>query len=117
MLTGEFPYAVRGTSPTQYIVSHLRDLPRPLALPPERGHAPDDLSAIIRKLLAKKPEDRFASAEATRRALEDTVIPDLLRHAGTGSGSRVLNGWRSRVRSGILKTRDGFVASVSDDAP
>lgn len=117
MLTGEFPYANKGSGPTQYLVSHLREMPRPLALPPERGHAPEDLSAILRKLLAKKPEDRFESADAARRALEDTVIPDLLRHSSTAAGAKVLDAWRNRVRSGILKTRDGFVGPVSDDAP
>jgi serine/threonine-protein kinase len=117
MLTGEFPYAQKSSSPTAYLVQHLREMPRPLALPQERGKVPEDLPAIIRKLLAKKPEDRFESADAARRALEDTVIPDLVRHAQLSTSSRVLDGWRARVRTGLLKTRDGFVAPVSDDGP
>jgi serine/threonine-protein kinase len=101
LLTGEFPYANRGT-PTGWVVAHLKDLPRPLELDPERGHMPEDLPAIIRKLLAKKPEDRFESAAATRRALEDVVVPDLLRYA-TPQGQRVLDAWRNRVRIGMPK--------------
>jgi serine/threonine-protein kinase len=116
MLTGEFPYATKSTGPTQYIVAHLREVPRPLALPPERGSLPEDLPGIIRRFLAKKPEDRFETAEAARRALEDTVVPDLVRHAGAG-GQRILDAWRTRVRQGLLKTRDGFVAPAPDDGP
>ena len=116
MLTGDFPYANKGTGPTQYLVQHLREMPRPLQLPQERGKIPEDLPAIIRKLLAKKPEDRFETADAARRALEDTVIPDLLRQQQLSTSSRVLDGWRARVRTGLLKTRDGFVVPLGDDA-
>jgi serine/threonine-protein kinase len=97
LLTGEFPFATTG-SPTSFIVAHLRDVPRPLELPPERTTA--DLASIIRRLLAKRREDRFESALATRRAIEDQVVPDLIRYQ-TKEGQRVLDAWRSRVRLGI----------------
>ena len=45
-------------------------------------------------------EDRFESAAAARRAIEDDVVPDLLRYA-TASGQRVIEAWRSRVRLGL----------------
>jgi hypothetical protein len=45
------------------------------------------------------------------------VIPDLVRHAMSGSGSRILDGWRSRLKLGLLKTKDGFVAPASEDQP
>jgi hypothetical protein len=61
---------------------------------------PADLPAIIRRLLAKDPADRFESAEATKRVLEDVVVPDLIRYS-TSSGQRVLDAWRKRVRTGI----------------
>jgi serine/threonine-protein kinase len=105
LLTGEFPYAERGGGATSYLVSHLREIPRPLALPPERGRVPEDLPGIIRRLLAKKPEDRFESAEAARRAIEDVVVPDLIRYATPG-GQRVLEAWRKRVRSGCARTAE-----------
>ncbi len=111
MLTGEFPYATdRG--PGGLIVAHLRELPRPLELAPERGHVPSDLPAIIRRLLAKNPADRFESAEATTRALEDVVVPDLVRYA-TASGQRVLEAWRKRVRSGLSGSS---IATADPDA-
>jgi len=99
MLTGDFPYSTAG-GPGALIVAHLRELPRPLELPKERGPIPADLPAIIRRLLAKDPADRFASADAARRAIEDVVVPDLVRYA-TASGQRVLEAWRKRVRSGL----------------
>jgi serine/threonine-protein kinase len=102
LLTGEFPYKV-GTGPAGFIVAHLREVPRPLELPAERGPTPQDLPAIIRKLLAKAPDDRFPTADATRRALEDVVVPDLLRYA-TPAGQKVLDAWRSRVRLGLTST-------------
>jgi serine/threonine-protein kinase len=99
MLTGEFPYSTSG-NPGSLIVAHLREVPRPLELPPERGHVPSDLPAIIRRLLAKDPAARFESADAARRVLEVVVVPDLVRYA-TPAGQKVLEAWRKRVRTGI----------------
>ncbi len=104
MLTGEFPYS-NAASPGGLIVAHLREVPRPLELPPERGHMPADLPGIIRRLLAKDPADRFESAAATKRVLEDVVVPDLVRYA-TASGQRVLDAWRKRVRTGISGSQE-----------
>jgi serine/threonine-protein kinase len=101
LVTGEFPYVDR-KSPASYIVAHLREVPRPIELPPEGG-VPQDLPAIVRRLLAKRPEDRFESAEAARRALEDVVVPDLIRYA-TANGQKVLEAWRRRVQMGCART-------------
>lgn len=102
LLSGEYPYATRGTGPGAYVASHLRDEPRPLVFEPEDG-VPADLPAIVRRLLAKRPEDRFDTAEAARRALEDVVVPDLLR-LNTPADRHVLEAWRNRVRVGLRST-------------
>jgi serine/threonine-protein kinase len=102
LVTGEFPYATKGKSQQVYLVSHLRDVPRPIELPRSSG-VPQDLNGVIAKLLAKKPEDRFPTAEAAKHALEDTVVPDLLRHS-TRAGQRVLEAWKSRVKLGLQST-------------
>ena len=102
LLSGEYPYATRGTGPGAYVASHLRDEPRPLSLGPEDG-LPADLPAIVRRLLAKRPEDRFETAEAARRALEDVVLPDLLR-LNTAADRHVLEAWRNRVKIGLRST-------------
>jgi serine/threonine protein kinase len=104
LVSGEFPYpaAMRGKSPQAFIVSHLRDIPRPMELPASRG-VPEDLPGVIARLLAKKPEDRFQTAEQAKRAIEDIVVPDMLRHSSR-AGQRVLDAWRNRVKLGIAKT-------------
>jgi len=102
MITGEYPYETRGSGPTAYVASHLRDEPRPIVLGPSDG-VPTDLPAIIRRLLAKSPEDRFETGEAARRAIEDVVVPDLLR-LNTSSERHVLDAWRKRVKNGLGST-------------
>lgn len=65
LLTGRLPFY--SENPIAVISHHLYDAP----LPPSRIK-PDispALEAIILKLLAKRPEDRFSSAEAVRDAL------------------------------------------------
>ena len=99
MLTGEYPYATRGRGPMAYMASHLRDQPRELVTP----EVPRDLPAILRRLLAKEPNERFQTAEAARRAIEDVVVPDLMRFS-TPSERHVLEAWRKRVRNGLGST-------------
>ena len=61
--TGRLPF--RGETITETITQIARDEPEPL-----RGVSPG-LEAIIRKCLAKKPEQRFASARELATALEE----------------------------------------------
>lgn len=74
-LTGRPP--VRGTHPDEILASILADPPLPIR--DERSDCPWELEAIIRKALAKRPEDRFACAEDMRAALSalarDLAIP------------------------------------------
>jgi serine/threonine protein kinase len=58
VLTGQTPFA--GATPLAKLMQHqLNDPPAPEALRPD---VPPAVSALIRKLLAKRPVDRFASA-------------------------------------------------------
>lgn len=103
MLTGEYPYATRGQGPGAYVLSHLREAPRPL----EAGarDLPQDLPGILERLMAKRPEDRFETAEAARRAIEDIVVPDMMR-LNTPADRHVLEAWRKRVKVGLGRTME-----------
>jgi serine/threonine-protein kinase len=105
LIGGEYPYATKGTGPTAYVVSHLKEEPRPLEVEGRPG-VPEDLPTILLRMLAKNPADRFQSAEEVRRALEDIIVPDMMR-LNAGPTAHVLDAWRNRVRSSIAKSR-GF---------
>jgi eukaryotic-like serine/threonine-protein kinase len=65
-LTGELPYTAE--DPVALAMKHVNELPRsPREAQPE---IPKDLAALILKLLAKRPEDRYPSASALAEDLE-----------------------------------------------
>ncbi len=115
MLTGQYPYAVKGQGPTAYVVSHLREAPRKLdgAL---RDELPADLPGIIERMLAKRPEDRFETAEACRRAIMDVVVPDLVR-LNNPAQRHVLETWRKRVQRGLGRTLEREAIDPADLPP
>src|SRR4029434_2687128 len=59
MLTGQVPFT--GESPVQIAMKHLSDTPRPPSL--LRPDIPPDLDMVVLRALAKRPEDRFQTAE------------------------------------------------------
>jgi hypothetical protein len=66
LLTGKLPY--EGKSTYEVATGHLTgEFPSPRLARPD---CPRWLSRFIRRLMEKRPEDRFASAEAALRALE-----------------------------------------------
>ena len=65
MLVGETPFKAANTP--AMLVKHLSEAPRPVR--ERRPDAPDALAAAIDRALAKKPEERWASAGAFRDAL------------------------------------------------
>lgn len=111
MLTGEYPYATKGQGPGAYVVSHLREAPR--ALDPSARALPRDLPEVLQRLMAKRPEDRFETAEAARRAIEDVIVPDLMR-LNTATDRHVLEAWRKRVKVGLGRTMEHDAASDAD---
>ncbi|MBM7119367.1 serine/threonine-protein kinase [Archangium primigenium] len=66
LLTGRAPF--RGESAAAVLVAHLQQAPRP-AHEAQPG-VPPALSAVLLRALAKRPEERFASAAELRAALE-----------------------------------------------
>ncbi|WP_437539210.1 ATP-binding sensor histidine kinase [Sorangium sp. So ce726] len=66
MLTGRLPFEAQ--DPLEWVHCHVARLPpSPLALVPE---LPEVLSALVLKLLAKMPEDRYQSARGLKHDLE-----------------------------------------------
>jgi len=53
-------------------VQHLHETPAPLAKTRGRGDVPDWLTAVIMRLMAKSPSDRFASAGEVLEAIEQS---------------------------------------------
>lgn len=93
LLTGHPPFA-DGTL-AQRLMSHQTK--EPPAVESERTDAPADLTAILRKMMAKKVEDRYASSEEVAQALESWLSENateewMSKHptlAGTGSRSDI----------------------------
>jgi serine/threonine protein kinase len=67
LLTDRHP--LPGESPHEIIAGHLVKPPLDFALTDPAGRVPEDLRAAVLKAMAKKPEDRFASAEELDEAL------------------------------------------------
>jgi serine/threonine protein kinase len=67
LFTGNRPFP--GTSPEELIAGHLVKPPLDFAISDPDGRVPDDLREIALKAIAKKPEERYASAEALDEAL------------------------------------------------
>jgi serine/threonine-protein kinase len=79
MLTGT--RAFEGGSSVVVMGKQLRETPRPpRVLAASRG-IPAALEAAVMRAMAKTPEDRFASADAMRAALEDTLAAPERRRA------------------------------------
>lgn len=73
-LAGQVPFP--NPDPVRQVLQHAEDPPPPLqAFAPE---IPEALQQVISKVLAKKPSDRFASAEDFAAALEEIVPPAVL---------------------------------------
>lgn len=70
MLTGRHPY--EGRSALGAMLGHLRETANVRAVRPE---VPRWLGAVVQRLLARRPEDRYPSAEAVRAALASKAIP------------------------------------------
>jgi eukaryotic-like serine/threonine-protein kinase len=80
MLTGQTPFA--GETALQVAMQHLRAEPPPLAR--LRSDLPPALCAMIHKMLAKQPEERFATAHEIVRLLRSIAAAcgvDLDEHA------------------------------------
>ena len=81
-LAGHRPYVADTAVATA--LAHVRE-PVP-ELPP---HVPADLAAVVRRAMAKAPEDRFPDGTAFAAALRDpsSVAPPAAAAAGVGAGA------------------------------
>jgi serine/threonine-protein kinase len=74
MLSGRSPF--EGKGPVQMLMAHLGEVPPSVAsLRPEVA-AP--LDVLVMRCLAKRPEDRYASAAELERALHSIALPEPL---------------------------------------
>jgi hypothetical protein len=93
MITGSLPF--EGGSAMNIMFKHAHEPPAPLL---ERvPSCPPELAAVIERMLAKKPEDRFARMEDVVRALnapvmdhDDPVRSQLIQYAMQGENRRLL---------------------------
>ncbi len=93
MVTGSLPF--EGGSAMNIMFKHAHEPPAPLL---ERvPGCPPELAAVIERMLAKKPEDRFARMEDVVRALnapimdhDDPVRSQLIQFAMQGENRRLL---------------------------
>jgi len=93
MITGSLPF--EGGSAMNIMFKHAHEPPPPLM---ERvPNCPPELAAVIERMLAKRPEDRFARMEDVVRALnaptmdhDDPVRSQLIQFAMQGENRRLL---------------------------
>jgi serine/threonine-protein kinase len=70
LLTGDVPFP--GGTALEKMIRHTTEVPRP---PAElRGDVPPQVSAIVAKLMAKHPDDRFQTPAALAAALEPFAV-------------------------------------------
>ena len=67
MLTGHIPF--NGSTVPKVMTQHLNQLPTPPRVRAPQAVIPEAIEAIVLKLLAKKPQDRFQSAAELRHVL------------------------------------------------
>ncbi|MEO8139937.1 MAG: Ig-like domain-containing protein, partial [Gemmatimonadota bacterium] len=93
MITGSLPF--EGGSAMNIMFKHAHEPPAPLL---ERvPDCPPELATVVERMLAKKPEDRFARMEDVVRALnapmmdhDDPVRSQLIQYALQGENRRLL---------------------------
>jgi eukaryotic-like serine/threonine-protein kinase len=89
MLVGHVPFT--GESPTAIMMKHLQDAP-PSVLE-ERKDLPAEVSRVVTRALAKKPEDRFQSASELAQSLAlaaegETMASDAAAAAAAAAATR-----------------------------
>jgi serine/threonine-protein kinase len=85
MLAGEPPF--KGTTAFEVAVQHVRDVPPPLQS--IRPDLPGDLCALVHKMMAKNPDDRYQSC---RDLLKDLAHVRESLNGATGFGSFTATG-------------------------
>jgi serine/threonine-protein kinase len=88
MLTGEPPFT--GNATPALLLKHLTEVP----VPPRRKRpdVPEELEAIVLRLLEKQPEHRFQSAAELLAALRSGLVPTPRPGSVAATGSVTFNG-------------------------
>jgi serine/threonine-protein kinase len=115
MLTGEPPF--RGETALSVAVQHLKSAPE--RLEQRRPDLPPSLCRIVHKLLAKRPDDRYASPRELLRDLRQVEVPGLddehwedalsgegLGTLGGAAGSRAQEQLAEVMRTTAVRTVD-----------
>ncbi|QGJ72260.1 Serine/threonine protein kinase [Planctomycetales bacterium 10988] len=111
LLTGKVPF--EATIPAQRLLMH--QLHEPPALEQHRPDIPPEIVKVCRKLMAKRPAQRYSNAEEVAKHLEDW-----LEKAGTSTlqeGAHSQNGRSQADRSVFTDTAHGEVSNVTLVAP
>jgi Tol biopolymer transport system component len=111
MASGEKPF--RGASVVSILSAILRDVPRPLAdLNPR---LPRDFTRIVRRCLAKDPDERYQSAKDLRLDLEDLrqELSSSDQTPAEGSGTAAISWKRLALIAGGLVLAGGIGAAAT----
>ena len=104
MLTGHPPF-VGGTLP-QRLMMHQKEPPPSIFL--DRADAPPDLVAICMKMMAKKPDERYQSADEVAEALAQWLVAHGQRvEAAGGSGWSVGEAGGGRAGQTAARAKKG----------
>jgi eukaryotic-like serine/threonine-protein kinase len=98
----------------ELISKHAYEQPTPMP------NAPPALAAVVMRLLAKSPADRFASAAETRQALEDALLPASAVSSPVGSASVGARWPRSQHAVPVIPSLSSsslLSLSAADEAP
>lgn len=112
LLTGHPPFT-EGTLAQRLMCHQTR---RPPAITIDRPDAPPSLVAIVERMMAKRADDRYPTADDVRAALESWLLTNadddwIQRHAGVaGSGSGVA--LERRSESSVIMSLDDTAAEV-----
>jgi len=99
MLTGQLPFSGDNAHSVMYQIVH-EEAQKPGSLNPE---VPDKLDSIVAKCLAKKPDDRYLSADALAEDLRACREKLLMSEAGVKAASdSKMNKWKFVVAAVLL---------------
>src|SRR5262249_14393252 len=103
MFAGTPPF--RGDSPIEVAYQHVHKEPAPLA--EIRPDLPAELCAVIQKMMAKKPEDRYQSAGEVVRdisRLRDALNLGAVGTIAISSSGSLINSTSDMLRGGMTQT-------------
>jgi WD40 repeat protein len=117
LLTGQPPF--EAASLTELLLKHQMEQPTPVEL--RRPDVPPGVAAIARKLMAKRPEDRFQTPAELVSALKsggepEAVAAPLVLESAVRPG-RVDSPWESLDDDGSGRTRVAEATAVLIDGP